>query len=87
MKYCFVFVCQQGELEIKSALLAASLKHFLRCRHELVAALPEPEAVWGRPSDATLALLDQLGVRQVPINNPISPDYPIGNKLANRNRG
>lgn len=82
LRYCFVFVCQQGELELKSLLLAASLKHHLRCDFELVAALPTPDAVWGRPSAATLDLLAELGVRLVPIENPIGVDYPIGNKLA-----
>ncbi len=82
MKYSFVFVCQQGELEIKSLLLAVSLKRYLRCDHELVVALPQPEALWGKPSDATLRLLESSGVRLVPIGNPIGRDYPIGNKLA-----
>ncbi len=82
MKYCFVFVCQQGELETKSMLLAASLRRFLRCEHELVAALPQPEAHWGKPAAATLDLLESLGARRVQITNPIGPDYPIGNKLA-----
>ena len=82
LRYCFVFVCQQGELELKSLLLAVSLKHYLRCDFELVAALPSPDAVWGRPSAATLSLLAELGVRLVAIENPIGVDYPIGNKLA-----
>ena len=47
-RYCFVFVCQQGDLELKARLLAASLRHFLRCDFELVAALPTPDA--GCPS-------------------------------------
>jgi len=40
-KYCFVFVCQPGELEIKSMLLAASLRFQHGNEIELVAALPE----------------------------------------------
>ncbi len=63
-------------------LLAASLKRFLRCDYELVAALPHPEAQWGNPDSATLAAFDQLGVRIAHIANPIHPSYPIGNKLA-----
>ncbi len=81
-RYCFVFVSQQGELELKSLLLAASLRHYLRCDFELVAALPMPETVWGRPSSAALDLLAELGVRLVDIENPIGVGYPIGNKLA-----
>jgi hypothetical protein len=82
MSYCFVFICQQGELEVKSLLLAASLRRHLRCDHELVAAIPHPESTWGAPAPDTLALLQRLGVRTVPIENPIDPGYPIGNKLA-----
>ena len=82
MKYCFVFVCQHGELEVKATLLAASLKRHLRCDHELVAAIPGPEYVWGSPSRVTQDALRSLGVRTVCIENPIGPDYPIGNKIA-----
>ncbi len=81
MRYCFVFVCQQGELELKALLLAASLNRFLRVDHELVVAMPQPESLWGRPSAKTLALLRRWGARIVPISNPVGPDYPIGNKL------
>lgn len=82
MKYCFVFVCQRGELEIKALLLAASLRRHLKCEHELVAAFPGPAALWGAPSKETSASLADLGVKTLPIVNPIGPDYPIGNKLA-----
>ena len=82
MKYCFVFVCQQGELEIKSLLLAASLQRFVRCDHELRAAIPQPESIWGKPSFATLELFERLGAGTCGIENPIGPEYPIGNKLA-----
>jgi len=82
MKYCFVFVCQQGDLEIKSLLLAASLKRYLRGEYELVAALPQPESRWGRLSDNTQTVMHTLGVRLVPIVNRIDEDYPIGNKVA-----
>ena len=82
MRYCFVFVCQQGELELKALLLAASLRRFLSVEHELAAALPQPESQWGCPSERTLALLAGWGVRTLPITNPFGQDYPIGNKLA-----
>ena len=81
-RYAFVFVCQSGELEIKALLLAASLKRFLRCDHELIAALPTPASTWGELAAETRELLQQLGVRTEPIANPIEPDYKIGNKLA-----
>ncbi|MDR3389385.1 MAG: hypothetical protein P4L92_20265 [Rudaea sp.] len=81
-RYCFVFVCQAGELEIKALLLAASLKRFLRCSYELVAAVPTPASVWGELPASTVELLRSLGVRIEAIVNPVDPDYPIGNKLA-----
>jgi hypothetical protein len=81
-RYCFVFVCQAGELEIKALLLAASLKRFLRCDYELVAAVPGPATVWGELSATTRELLHALGVRIQAIANPIDSDYKIGNKLA-----
>jgi hypothetical protein len=81
-RHAFVFVCQAGELEIKALLLAASLKRFLRCDFELIAALPTPASTWGELAPETRALLQVLGVRIEPIVNPIDPDYRIGNKLA-----
>lgn len=82
MKYCFIFVCQQGGLELKSMLLAASLKRYLRCDYECVAAIPQPATQWGTVSADTLAFMHDLGVRTVPITNPINEYYPIGNKVA-----
>jgi hypothetical protein len=81
-RYCFVFVCQAGELEIKALLLAASLKRFVRCDYELVAAVPGPVAVWGELSASTIQVLQALDVRIEPVLNPIDPSYKIGNKLA-----
>jgi hypothetical protein len=81
-RYAFVFVCQAGELEIKAVLLAASLRRQLGASVELIAALPEPERVWGRPSAATLSMLARLNLRVVSITNPVSPDFPHGNKIA-----
>ncbi len=80
--YALVFVCQAGELEIKALLLAASLRRFLRCDYELIAALPTPASTWGELAPETRELLQQLRVRIEPIVNPIDPDYKIGNKLA-----
>ena len=80
-RLCFVFVCQQGDLETKALLLAASLRRSLPSRHELVAAIPTPASRWGSPSPATLAILRRLSVRTVEIVNRVSPDYPIGNKI------
>jgi hypothetical protein len=79
--FCFVFVCQQGELEAKAVLLAASLRRPLPSGAELVAALPTPRSRWGSPSPETFAILRRLSVRTVEIVNRVSPDYPIGNKI------
>jgi len=57
-------------------LLAASLRRFLRCQYELVAAISQPV------SEKTLALMQALEVRSVPITNHLDENYPIGNKVA-----
>lgn len=78
MRFAITFVCQSGELEAKAALLAASLRRFLVGSAELVACMPESAP----PAAATQRLLGSLGVRTVPIRNPVDPAYPIGNKVA-----
>jgi hypothetical protein len=80
--YSFVFVCQSGELEIKSLLLAASLRQHLPSDTGLIAAIPSPSSVWGDVSDLTYDQLDELRVTCQPIENMISNKYPIGNKLS-----
>ncbi len=81
--YAFVFVCQKGELEGLSLLLAASLKRFLRCPYELIAAIPGPPEKWGMPSHETLSLLEKMGVRIESIENPISGEQ-LGDLLTNK---
>lgn len=81
-KFCMTFVCQAGELELKSLLLAASLRKFLGDDIELIAAIPSPQSVWGRPKASTYDLLSKMGVKTVAIENPINCEYPIGNKIA-----
>ncbi len=82
MKFCFVFICQKGELELKSMLLAASLKENLHGDYELVAAIPEPKSFWGEISPLTKKLIKQFEIRTVGIKNEIDVNYPIGNKLG-----
>lgn len=81
-RFAFLFVAQAGELEVKAALLAASLRRNLRVPGEVVACVPEPAERWGALLDATRALLTKLGVRLAPIRNEIADDYPIGNKVS-----
>jgi hypothetical protein len=80
-KYSFIFICQEGELEIKAMLLSASLRKHLRCQYELIAATPSPETQWGHLKQETLRFLENLGVETREIVNPVGQHYPIGNKI------
>lgn len=82
MRTTVAFVCQQGEIELKAVLLAASLRLHVRGDCDLVACLPEPHQTWGTPSAATRRCLDALGVRVAATANPIGAGYPIGNKVG-----
>lgn len=82
MNFALTFVCQAGELEIKSLLLALSLKRHLVGDYECIAAIPHPPSQWGTVSPTTLQLFQTLGIRTVPITNPIHNNYPIGHKIA-----
>lgn len=81
MKLDVVFVCQQGELEVMSALLAASLRHVCGEQIYLHALTPAPESVYGLVSPAVKNFLDGLGVKWYAFPNPISDEYKIFNKL------
>ncbi|NEQ43362.1 MAG: hypothetical protein F6K00_07290 [Leptolyngbya sp. SIOISBB] len=81
--YAFVFVCQQGDLEGLSLLLAASLKRFLDCNYEMIAAVPLPEEKWGKLAPKTMTTFQQMGVRIEYFENPISRDKK-GNPLTNK---
>ena len=80
--FAFVFVCHGGELEIKSLLLAASLRETFGDAPQLIAAVPQPAATWGAPSSAALEMFRRLCVDVQAVENPIGAEYPIGNKLA-----
>lgn len=79
-KYAFVFICQEGKLEVESVFLAASLKRYLKCEHELIAAVPSPPEIMGTPRDITLELFKKMGVRIVNIHNDLASDRGF-NKL------
>ncbi|MDZ7359714.1 MAG: sulfotransferase [candidate division KSB1 bacterium] len=81
MKLDVVFVCQQGELEVMSALLAASLRQVCGSRVHLHAIEPMPREIYGTISPPVRKFLDGLEVRWQPFRNPISDDYKIFNKL------
>lgn len=78
----YVFVLHGGEIEVKAALLAASLHHNLAGRYELIGAVPGPVERWGGISRQTARLLARFGVRTVTIRNEIDENYPIGNKIS-----
>lgn len=81
--YAFMFVCQRGPLEGLSLLLAASLKRFLRCEHELIAAVPTPGGKWGNLDPKTYRLFAEMGVRIEYFDNPISGKR-LGDLLTNK---
>lgn len=76
------FVCQRGDLEAHAVLLAASLRRHLATPTALVARLPQPETIWGRPSRATRRALESLHVEMLPVRNHVDDRYAIGNKIG-----
>jgi hypothetical protein len=81
MKLDIVFVCQQGEIEVMAALLAASLRKF--CGHHVMLHViePVPVEVYGSISPLTRQFLTGLDVSWYQFPNPISDAYKIFNKL------
>lgn len=77
----FVFICQGGELEAKSVLLAASLRCHAGESHSLTAAIPGPADLWPQPQAHTLETLESLGVSFSRVRNSVALDYPYGNKM------
>jgi hypothetical protein len=70
--YAFVFVCQTGEIELKAALLAASLRRQLQDTCELIAVIPEAFGQRNAPSARTLEFLAQLGARVDSVANELA---------------
>jgi len=85
-KFAFVFICQSGELEIKALLLATSLKRHLKCDYELIAVIPEPEEIMGRPQDLTIQVLKSMGVRVTKICNEMIKGSSRTKEYFNANR-
>ena len=76
-KYCFMFVCQKGELELQSILLAESIKQFVEVDCDIIAMIPQPTEFFGTPSKYTLDILKTLGVSfQEFTNELILPPNP-----------
>lgn len=76
------FVIHGGELEVKSALLAASLKQ--KCHDEIrrCAIVMQPESRWGPVSAPAMSILEKTGTELIACENQIDIDYPHGNKIA-----
>lgn len=76
-----VFVCQKGELELKSVLLAWSLRKTHGKNIRLFAAIPNYQG-WENISQETKKLFDVFSV-ELKYFTPIFGDtYPIGNKIS-----
>ena len=67
--FSFVFICQAGDLEIKSLLLAISLKKYLSGNSEIVVVIPEINGKVIQPSDFTMDTFRKLEIRIEKINN------------------
>ncbi|MCH7744273.1 MAG: sulfotransferase [Proteobacteria bacterium] len=81
-RICISFICQAGELELKAALLAASLRlNHQSLKTELVAAIPDKD-VWGDIASQTRCFLENLDIRIERVVSPFGEAYPIGNKIA-----
>ncbi|MCY1213841.1 Sulfotransferase family protein [compost metagenome] len=78
----FVFVAHGGELEVKAAILACSLRRAFGYSISIIAAQPVSDHPRDRLSDASLRLFRSLSIPLWPIENPFGSRYPIGNKFA-----
>lgn len=65
----FVFVCQSGELEMQSLLLAATLRAHVDDRHKIVAAIPLPDAIFGKPLQETMEYFFDLDIEVIHFEN------------------
>ncbi len=81
MKIDVVFVCQQGELEVMSALLAASLRYHCDDNVHLHVIEPIPQKEYGAVSPRVRKFLENFGAKWYHFTNPVSDDYKIFNKI------
>jgi hypothetical protein len=81
-KLRIAFVCQAGELEVKAAVLAASLRHELKDVVSLIGAVPKPDREWGEINERTRKFMHLLDVELVPVKQPFGVVYPIANKIS-----
>ncbi len=76
------FVVHTGRLETQAIILATSLRYFNRDQVHIQACIPQNiDPLLSGISDTTKTLLSELDIEMIPINNPIDPNYLIGNKF------
>lgn len=69
MKYFIVFICQKGELEIKSALLVYSILENVSGNYEIIACIPSNNKNEHAPSQELLDILRQNSIKIVTFEN------------------
>jgi hypothetical protein len=72
-----VFICQKGELEIKTALLAASLRHVFGNNISLRCSIPHIYGLETEPEQDTLDFLESLGVEWQLFQNPMMDEKTV----------
>jgi len=78
----FTFVAHKGPFGLFAALLALSLRQTYGIGVRIAVGLPEEHGENGGLEAKTLALFASLDITCMSITNPISAEYPIGNKLG-----
>jgi len=82
-----IFICENGELEIKSAILAASLKNVYADRINLICSIPEPGPGKADITKETKLFLESLGVNIFHFTNPLTgkvAEMPPGLVYSNK---
>jgi len=83
----YVFICQRGDLEIKSMILAISLLEKVESNVKLVAAVPDHENIGLKPEIDTLDFLSNLGIHlsffrnSYLTNSQLTPARLLTNKI------
>jgi hypothetical protein len=81
MKYGFVFVCQEGILEVQSAILAASLIKNVIGDYVISVGIPN----FGKVSKSIIELFEILKINVFYFKNNFNPFYAEGNKILASN--
>lgn len=77
--FSLVFVCQAGDLELMSCILAASIReHYPEMK--LIAGIPQPEEIFGTVADETIEFLKGLHVEIQYFTNSLIETDPSKRK-------